>query len=436
MLIRIRFNLGVGPVTRLPQTDRVGTTVLEDGRASQHRLWRHGGCAPPGALAMEARTRADVVPVREIRTPAEGEPRYNESAYHLPTPEGARRWAEAAGAAVAEWFIPDQLAAPETHDRASEQLKKAAFAYAGSRDHRLQPGSGNGSDVPYQIHAVALEAFEAAAQRGSDAIWRAALRGDVPALPVGTPRERMEAAALAVQFDVSDAAILGRPEEGEEQVDDFLDTHVRVRILERAWFVLTSRSTSFDVSATRHALKAGTGQWAVATFAPWEQATVDPLVGRLTELAKFGRDGLEAAIAARRALLAGARVGPRPDPQPYGVSPEGAEHLAAAWMTYLGATGVQVTRASRDGGIDVCSDKYVAQVKAWNGPVGAVDVRALVGVAAVDHRIPLFFATTGYTADALAFAQLAELPLFVMDPVVGTLDPVTPSAVALRRGLA
>ena len=351
-------------------------------------------------------------------------------------PDGARQWAREAGAALAEWFTPDELLAPGIHDRASVQLKEAAFAYVGSESHWIRRGLGNGSDLPYLIHDLALEAFKTrASQRGPTGGPRNERRGDAPELPVGDPGERMEAAAIAAQFDASDTVILGKPEEWGE-VDDFLDTHARVEILDRAWFVMTGESRNFDVNATRRALEDGTGKWAVATFRDWEKDTVEPLIGRLHELATFGRDSLERAIAARRAFLTVARVGPRPYPQPYGVSPDGAERLAAAWMTYLGAIGVQVTRASRDGGIDVCSDKYVAQVKAWAGPVGVVEVRALAGIASVDHRIPLFFATTGYTAEALAFAQRAELPLFVMDPVVGTLDPLTPRAVVLRRGLS
>ncbi|MFK4804335.1 hypothetical protein ACI3KX_00570 [Microbacterium sp. ZW CA_36] len=54
---------------------------------------------------------------------------------------------------------------------------------------------------------------------------------------------------------------------------------------------------------------------------------------------------------------------PAPDPQIFGVSHEGAEHLTAMWMRHLGVLDAEVTRYSGDGGVDVASAEYVVQLR-------------------------------------------------------------------------
>jgi len=116
--------------------------------------------------------------------------------------------------------------------------------------------------------------------------------------------------------------------------------------------------------------------------------------------------------------------GPAPLPQPFGVSHEGAEQLVAQWMTYLGAQGVATTTFTGDGGVDVTSHHYIAQVKNYTGSVDVEAVRALGGVAYADGRKPLFFTSGTYTAGSVAFASQVGMGLFRYDAIQGTLEPV------------
>jgi len=115
--------------------------------------------------------------------------------------------------------------------------------------------------------------------------------------------------------------------------------------------------------------------------------------------------------------------GPAPAPQPYGVSHEGAERLVAEWMRYLGAADAERTRFTGDGGIDVASQHYIAQVKNYAGSVDIESIRALGGVAYADGRKPLFFTSGGYTASSVAFATQVRMGLFRYDAVEGRIEP-------------
>ncbi len=114
-----------------------------------------------------------------------------------------------------------------------------------------------------------------------------------------------------------------------------------------------------------------------------------------------------------------------------------AEYWIAEWMRHLGAEEAIVTPSRRDGGIDVLSDHYVAQVKHRPGDYISVDlVRALAGVANVKDRVPLFFSSSHYSRDALAFANTAGMALFIFRPSDGRLIGANTIASALRtRGL-
>src|SRR5690606_30375991 len=113
--------------------------------------------------------------------------------------------------------------------------------------------------------------------------------------------------------------------------------------------------------------------------------------------------------------------GPMPMPQPFGVSHEGAEQLVAEWMRYLREESAEATRFSSDGGVDVASSHYIAQVKNYAGTVGVASIRELAGVAAVDGRNPLFFTSGAYASGAVAFANRLGMPLFVYDAIAGSL---------------
>lgn len=112
---------------------------------------------------------------------------------------------------------------------------------------------------------------------------------------------------------------------------------------------------------------------------------------------------------------------PRPEPQPYGVSHEGAEALVSAWMRHLGDEGAEITRYSGDGGIDVASNRHIAQVKNYAGAVPVAEIREFFGVAAADGRAPLFFTSGTYAEGAAAFAAKVDMALFIYGAATGEL---------------
>ena len=114
--------------------------------------------------------------------------------------------------------------------------------------------------------------------------------------------------------------------------------------------------------------------------------------------------------------------GPKPLPQPYGVSHEGAEALCAAWMRHLGEMDAEFTRVVGDGGIDVQSSRFIGQVKNYAGSVGVASIRELAGVAVVDGRKALFFTSGTYASGAINFANQSGIALFVYDAVAGSLS--------------
>ncbi|PFG31184.1 restriction endonuclease [Paramicrobacterium agarici] len=105
------------------------------------------------------------------------------------------------------------------------------------------------------------------------------------------------------------------------------------------------------------------------------------------------------------------RPAPAPAPQPYGVSHEGAEHLVVAWMRHLGVLDAEVTQFSGDGGIDVASAQYIAQVKNYAGSVPVIEVRAFFGVAIADEKSPIFFTSGSVTSEGQAFADRVGMAL-------------------------
>lgn len=112
---------------------------------------------------------------------------------------------------------------------------------------------------------------------------------------------------------------------------------------------------------------------------------------------------------------------PHPDPQPYGVSPEGAENWLRDWMVHMGAEGSEVTQFVSDGGIDIENQHYIAQVKHYKGSVGVGEIREHIGVAAVDplRRKPVFFTSGSYSAGGVEAANRAEMSLFTYDVAQG-----------------
>lgn len=117
-----------------------------------------------------------------------------------------------------------------------------------------------------------------------------------------------------------------------------------------------------------------------------------------------------------------------PSPMEYGVSHQGAERLVAAWMCYLGARDAAVTQFSGDGGIDVVSTRYLAQVKNYAGAVPISSIRELHGVAVADGRLGLFFTSGHYPASAIQFAERVGMALFIYGAEEGVLRGANPLA--------
>lgn len=112
----------------------------------------------------------------------------------------------------------------------------------------------------------------------------------------------------------------------------------------------------------------------------------------------------------------------KPLSQPYGVSYDGAEHLMADWLRYLGEKSVEVTQLSGDGGVDVLTDAYCCQVKNYSRQnVSSSEVRDLLGTALSMQLKPLLFTSTGLTSDAEKFASDNSISAIKFDAVVGAL---------------
>ncbi|WIB65851.1 restriction endonuclease [Curtobacterium sp. MCBD17_040] len=124
-----------------------------------------------------------------------------------------------------------------------------------------------------------------------------------------------------------------------------------------------------------------------------------------------------------------------PAPQPFGVSHQGAEALAAAWMQWMGLAGATATQFGGDGGIDVTQREWVAQVKNYTRTnVGRPEVQNLYGVAAAERKRPMFFTSSGYSSGAVEFADKVGVALFVYDAVGGALTPVNLAAKIVMKG--
>jgi hypothetical protein len=96
-------------------------------------------------------------------------------------------------------------------------------------------------------------------------------------------------------------------------------------------------------------------------------------------------------------------------------SPRDAELIAVEWMRYWGFTDAIATPVGADEGIDVTSERAIAQVKAHMVPIGRPEIQNLAGVASVERKLAMFFALNGYTAQAVQWADKAKVALFTFD---------------------
>jgi hypothetical protein len=103
-----------------------------------------------------------------------------------------------------------------------------------------------------------------------------------------------------------------------------------------------------------------------------------------------------------------------------------AEELAVWHLReFLGVGDAKMTPPGADGGVDVRGDGVVAQVKFIGSAVTAPQVRQLVG-AGLSARC-VFYARQGYTAQAVSFADEADVALFTFT-LYGDVTPVSAPA--------
>lgn len=118
----------------------------------------------------------------------------------------------------------------------------------------------------------------------------------------------------------------------------------------------------------------------------------------------------------------------RPEAQPFGVSHEGAEHLVAGWLNYLGQAEVQVTQFVGDGGVDVETEDLVVQVKNYGeGGVSSPELRDLLGTATAAAKGAALFTSSRLTKDARTFAEENEIACIAYDAKLATLSALTPA---------
>lgn len=89
-----------------------------------------------------------------------------------------------------------------------------------------------------------------------------------------------------------------------------------------------------------------------------------------------------------------------------------AEQYAAEYMRALGFFDAAATLGGADGGVDVRSSQAVAQVKMEGVLSGRPVLQQLKGVAVVEGRVALFFSLAGYTAQAVEWAEDANIACF------------------------
>ena len=94
------------------------------------------------------------------------------------------------------------------------------------------------------------------------------------------------------------------------------------------------------------------------------------------------------------------------------------EIICANWMQLWGEMDARATQFSGDGGLDVVSSNFGAQVKFYaDKPVGRPEVQALYGAASGNGLQPAFFAySSGYTDEALEWAKMVGIACFTFVP--------------------
>lgn len=127
---------------------------------------------------------------------------------------------------------------------------------------------------------------------------------------------------------------------------------------------------------------------------------------------------LRAALAARQeaAALPAPAASPAGRPEPRLIrTARDSELVAVDWMRHLGFTDAVATPVGADEGIDVISERGLAQVKMEGSPTTRPTVQQLHGVATAKGKQALFFSLAGYTPPAVEWASRHGIALFRYD---------------------
>ncbi|MBB0998291.1 restriction endonuclease [Dietzia maris] len=111
----------------------------------------------------------------------------------------------------------------------------------------------------------------------------------------------------------------------------------------------------------------------------------------------------------------------------YITDPHKAEKNATQLMRQWGFADAVAGTGGADGGVDVRSKRALAQVKWKGGVVGRPDVQRLVGARGTGSEALIFFSASGYSAQAIEYADQVGVALFTYDPT-GTPEAVNRSA--------
>ncbi|GAA1053909.1 restriction endonuclease [Dietzia natronolimnaea] len=111
----------------------------------------------------------------------------------------------------------------------------------------------------------------------------------------------------------------------------------------------------------------------------------------------------------------------------YITTPHQAELNAALRMREFGYSDAVAGGGGADGGIDVRSSRALAQVKWKGGVTGRPDCQKLVGARGTGTEQLFFFSASGYSAQAIEYADQVGMALYTYDPV-GAAEAVNPAA--------
>jgi hypothetical protein len=96
-------------------------------------------------------------------------------------------------------------------------------------------------------------------------------------------------------------------------------------------------------------------------------------------------------------------------------NPHDAELAARDWLRSVGFVDAEAGSGGPDGGVDVRASGLVAQVKAEMKPIGLPVIQRTYGIARAEGSDAACFALSGFTQDAIEWADQQEVALFVFD---------------------